>query len=324
MSLTPEQLALRQQGITGSEIATVAGLGKGSLWDIWAAKMGAAVEIPDNDAMREGRHYEAALVEWVRLYHPMMQREGMQIWYAGDRQQTVRSRQHTIVIATPDGVIHDIESDGCVPVACVEAKKPSRHTWHEWSEDTYPERYLCQATWEAAALEVPETILVAHVVDRTVMYDILFDEELFGYLLEEASRFWRDYVATRTPPPVDGSRQASEWLQRRFPKQEEGKVMEAGGDMALLMDVLHDYEMQERQLKARIAEAENVIKEAMGEAETLRSGNDCITWKRTKDSEVLDLERVKKYLNDNDLLRGFMRRRDGTRRLVKSWTRGKE
>jgi len=320
MSLTPEQLTLRMQGITGSEIATVAGLGKGSLWSIWAAKMGAAIEVEDNPAMIEGRHYEPALVEWVRLYHP--RHAGQPILWTGDGQRTIQSKRHPLVIATPDGVVvEDIDLFNCGQIACIEAKKPSRHTWHEWSEDEYPIQYSCQCTWEAAACEVPETILVAHVIDRTQMYDVPFDAELFGYLLEEAERFWRDYVLTRTPPPVDGSRQASEWLQRRFPKQEEGKVMEAGELLRQRIDLLRFYEGNLATAKDNVALIQNEIKEAMGDAELLRAGEDWIKWKRAKDSRVLDVKAARALLVELGRLEECEVKREGGRRMTKSWTK---
>lgn len=206
--LTPEQHAVRSHGIGASEIAAVAGLNP---WDsphtVWERKTGRAPPVPDNDAMLWGRYMEPAVVAMWKA------RTGRKVRYANRHQRTVVHPDAPLCRATPDGIVD--------PDATLEVKTYGFRVAHHWGEpgsDQIPEYYTAQVTWAMAAARRQRCYVVA-AHDREVdEYVVQYDPELFAALLEVGKRFWRDYVATDTPPPPDHRDRCTEFLQRYYPK----------------------------------------------------------------------------------------------------------
>lgn len=65
-------------------------------------------------------------------------------------------------------------------------------------------------------LEVAD-VLVLVDGQRLRHYPVPYDAELAGMVREEAERFWRDYVLTATPPPLEYGEGTARELRRRYP-----------------------------------------------------------------------------------------------------------
>jgi predicted phage-related endonuclease len=52
--------------------------------------------------------------------------------------------------------------------------------------------------------------------DDLKIYPLESDGEAQGLLFDACEKFWKDYVLTKRPPPVDDSDSYSEWLTERF------------------------------------------------------------------------------------------------------------
>lgn len=309
MSLTPEQLKLRMQGIGGSEIAAIAGLNPyATALDVYRAKV-------------EGYVFETT----SHMERGIFLEEGYARWYAHRTGSTLREtgtlRHPTFsrVLCTPDRLA--TTSSGAE--LDVSIKAPGRFAQAQWGEpgtDEIPDAYNCQVQWELLVLEPLNGIRVAHVVapieDDLGIYTVAADPELQGYLLELAQRFWRDHVETKTPPPVDGTESSTRWLAARYPTHQT----------PLMIATQEGEQLIARFAKARIARekaeleeetAKNALKALIGEAEGMKGTNGCITWKAAKGSLKTDWEALAKELNPSeDLVQKHSRITQGSRRFL--------
>lgn len=268
MTLAPEQIALRRTGITATDIAAIVGEDPyRSPIDVWADKMGEAHPVADNEAMAAGREMEAFLCDWYASAYGVR----------ALNQGTCIHLQHDTHIATPDRLVYrEYDND---PTHGLEAKA---HGWRmlgqygEPGTDHVPRRELLQCAWGMHVCDLRRWDLVRLDVPPAV-YTIHRDMELEEMLCEEADRFWRDFVVTRTPPQPDGTARYSEWLARRYPRS-TGAVMHADAHLAELAQRLRharDEASRWADEEERIAQE---IQSRMGEVAVLDLGDGKIRW----------------------------------------------
>ena len=110
------------------------------------------------------------------------------------------------------------------------------------------------------------------------IYRVPFESDLYDALISEAVRFWRENVEAGVAPEPDGSEAYRKYLSARFPKAAETELV-ATPEQALLMDELRGAEAVVQAGERHVAELENRIRLAMGEASVLISASGRITWK---------------------------------------------
>jgi putative phage-type endonuclease len=277
--------ALRRRGVTGSEIAAVAGLSPyaGPL-EIWARKLGKIPPLEQTPAMRRGTILEPSLCQWAAEERGLYQED----------VGTLQCERHPLVIASPDRVLHSRPGLSS-PVEVLEVKAPARtqHVWTNPADDAagIDPQYLPQVTWEMAAAGLPQVTVGALCYGDLWLYRMEFDPELFGLLLQAAERFWRDHILAGKPPPVHGAADAD--VLRRLYKTQRTPLRaapEAEGDVSAW-----------RQAETRAAEAEAeakrtkaVVMSAIGSGEGIESpGQDWrVTWRQNRPTHVTDWRAV--------------------------------
>lgn len=95
--------------------------------------------------------------------------------------------------------------------------------WRDLDEDEIPQSVLAQVQYQAAIARAAgypiRRAFVARLLGLEVRtYEVAIDDQLGAALLAEARRFWREHVATRTPPPADGSEAWGRWARRIRPR----------------------------------------------------------------------------------------------------------
>ncbi len=292
---TPGFSVDRAQGIGASEIAAVVGLGSYShAVEVWEAKTGRAKPREDTHHTLRGKFLEPGLLAW--LGHET----GLDVRATRDENtglQTTFVGNPKIVYATPDAIVYD----GLREVANVDVKSPSR-TWKRWFNDAgqlvVPDEYVAQLAWQAYAMATSdhgidvEQYVSGAMLDHQLYYKVLGrDRELEDYLVEEAERWWRDYVVADRPPPVDGSEASERFLARFFPA-EKGKEVpaeeldtELAERVRVLIKLADEWRTREKGAAETLAVYKNELRMALGERAGVKFDDRKVTWKSNKTSE---------------------------------------
>lgn len=310
MPLSSAQLGQRKKGIGSSEIAAVCGL---SPWDgplaVWLDKTGRAEPKPSDDRMDMGGELEPIICKRAlkRLDLP-------EAIYGETRAHP----DHPWALATPDWIVRK-------PLRLIETKSIGWRMMHHWSEDAeddrgVPDYYNCQVQWQLLVWDVDVAHVAAWIGGRDLrVYTIQRDREVGQALLEIADTFWHKHVLADVQPPVDGTLSSDRWLQKRFGRATERKLV-ADADAEAIVAAFRQAKIAEREAKARSAALANQVKALMGEASALDTSYGTITWKQDRLGKV----------RWGDLLRSLPReqvdpfRSEPGRRLLcpKSWGTG--
>ena len=203
------------------------------------------------------------------------------------------------MVAKRDGVCQHPEFGPCI----FEAKTATAYKAGEW-EDTIPDEYQLQIQHYMAVTGYRGAYIAVLIGGNTFRWKFVErDEELISMLVELESDFW-GHVQSLTPPPLDGSKASAKFLAERFPNSVPLSQITLP---ETAVELLHQYDEACEQLDAiteRKQEAENLLKEMMGENEVGTVGERIITWKSVSqerlDSRTLKAEHpalYKKYAN---------------------------
>jgi len=280
--MTELNMELRKKGVTGSEIAAVAGLNPySSPVEVWERKVGLRDEPKDNYHMQRGRHLEAGLRAWLA------ERQGYEV----REVPTLQSKSHPLVIASPDGAAYEKNK----LVAAVELKSPT--TGRDWEPpevkaDGIPIYYLPQVTWEMAVLDIDRADVAALIAGNLAVYHVHFNQRLFELLLREAEKFWH-YVEKQEPPPLDHTDASKRFLEREFPRHQTDELVVADTETEGLILEYREIRAKAEELERKRKEMENLIKANIGDKAGLRGPWGKITWKATKDRTNIDLKALR-------------------------------
>jgi len=231
--------------------------------------------------------------------------------------------QHEWIAAMPD-----FESDDGGPD--VEVKMVGAHMIDEWGEydDEIPADYYAQVTWQMMCRGKRSTHVVANLGGtRLRVYDVPFNERLAGELLEVGREFWFCHVVPRIPPPIDGTKSARAFLDRRFPQALKGIVrapIEALGIVHELREVRETIkqgakrkEELETLLRALIGDAEGIADPSWGTATWRLTESNGVEWKAIAEAMRLHYEQARAKANADALWSTLvaLHTRPGYRRL---------
>jgi putative phage-type endonuclease len=307
--LTPEQKKKRLEGIGGSEIAAIAGLSPyATALDVWRAKV-EGFEQPDSPHMERGRFLEAGIADWYA------HRTGAQLREVG----TITHPSLRRVMCTPDRLA---KKDGEWGLS-IKAPGPRAEGWGESGTDNAPMVAVIQVHWELITLEplygIRHEDISAPIDGELRIYTVHADAELQGQLIEAGQRFWRDFVETGKPPPLDGSESCARWLADKFPENRAPLLPptpEADAIMRRLKEIREEKAKAEALEAAAIAE----LKALLGEHEGMAADAWKVTWKNTKGSVKTDWEAIARELKaPQSLVEKFSNITKGSRRFVPTW-----
>lgn len=284
--LTAEQQKTRSTGIGGSETPAIVGLDPyNSALDIWERKTGARNDDGgDTHHTERGNFLEPGLRAWA----------SSRLGVTFEASDTLRHPEHQRLVATPDGVWRE----GGRVMEVLELKSPGPRTLHEWGEgnDEAPLRYVIQVAQEMAVTGARRGRIGALIDGDLRIYTIHRDHELEQQLIDKVNDFWSRYVETNTPPPVDGSSSAREWLARRYPNSSREMITPDAALVDLvrrlsLVEIAHtdaekELELLQQQIKERIGSAYGVEVPGIGKC----------TWSNVKGRTSIDWQAIAKKL----------------------------
>ena len=284
-------LDYRKQGIGGSDAAVVCGISRyKSPVELWMEKTG---QMPDQEA-GEAAYWGTQLEGLVRA--EFTKRTGIQVEH---RMELLRSEEHPFMQANLDGTCVHPEFGPCI----FEAKTASAFKAGEW-EDGIPDEYFLQVQHYMAVTGYGGCYIAALIGGNTFRWKFIpRDEEVIALLVQLEADFWQ-HVQSETPPPLDGSSASAQFLAERFPSSVPRSTVVLPENAAALVQQYDEASQQIKALTERKQEAENLLKEMLGDHETGTAGDHLITWKNVVqerlDTKTLKAEHpalYKKYAN---------------------------
>jgi putative phage-type endonuclease len=269
----------RRKGIGGSDASVVCGISRyKSPVELWMDKTG---QLPYDDA-GEAAYWGAQLEALVKA--EFSKRTGIEVKLLN---QLLQNEDYPFMIANLDGVCEHPDYGTCV----FEAKTASAYKAGEWS-DAIPDEYMLQVQHYLAVTGYKGAYIAALIGGNTFKWKFIErDDDLIAMLIKLEAEFWR-CVQTNTPPPLDGTEASSKFICERFPSsipQSKIELPETAGEL------IRKYESACEQLDfytEQKQEAENQLKQMLGEHEVGITGDRMITWKSVS-QERLDTKSLK-------------------------------
>jgi len=300
-------LQVRKGGIGSSDAAAAVGLNPyKSQLELWMEKTGQDEQLPKVDPQDE-----SSPLYWGTLLEPIVAAH-----YTRRTGNKVRRVNAVLQHPSEPWMLANLDREvmGTPEVQILECKTAGINGARLW-KDGVPEYVQLQvmhqlAVTGAQAADVAVLIggqdLQVHRIER--------DEALIANLMALERQFW-GHVQRCEPPPADGSDSADVALRALYPRDsgqtldlsQDFEMSAAFSDLLAVRQVIANHNELEAQLKQR-------IQQRMGEAsQALFEGGD-VSWKRSKDSLVLDTVRLLK--EQPQLLEQYALARPGSRRFL--------
>lgn len=255
-------LAARRSGLGGSDASAILGLSKyRCARDVYYDKVEGREQEP-NEAMRWGQLLEAT------IRAEFTERTGITVVKAGLH----RSRRHPWLLHSPDGFTGD---DGLY-----EGKVARRA--EDWEDGQVPDHAELQVQHGMACLGLGHAWVVGLLnAQRLVWRRVPRDQELIDKLERAEQTFWYFHVLAESPPPWGGSEAAAKTLAERFPNA-SGRSVELTAEEAVQLRAEYQRAKDNQAAdEAAFREAQNAIRDRMGDAEFARVGGvDVFSWKQ--------------------------------------------
>ncbi len=208
----------------------------------------------------------------------------------------------------------DREVTGAPDVQILECKTAGINGARLW-KDGVPEYVQLQVHHQLAVTgKQAADVAVLLAGQHLEIHRIERDEALIARLIELERRFWH-YVETDTPPPADGSDSADTALRVLYP-EDKGQTLNFKDDhnlSACFADLLSVRQSIAEQEKLE-AQLKQTLQQAIGDASRADFETGSVTWKKSKDSVVMDLTRLLK--DQPDLQQRYAATKPGSRRFL--------
>jgi len=302
-------LAVRKQGIGSSDAAAAVGLNPyKSQLELWLEKTGRDTSLPKLDP-----NEEESPAYWGNILEPIVATH-----YT--KRSGHRVRRVNAVLQHPDPKLPwmlaniDREVIGADDVQILECKTAGINGARLW-KDGVPEYVQLQVMHQLAVTgKQAADVAVLLGGQHLEIHRIERDESMIARLIDLERLFW-DYVVSDTPPPADGTDSAEAALRCLYP-EDNGQTLDFSQhpELATTYRELKAVRQSINQQEAREAQLKQVLQQAMGIATRAEFTEGYISWKKSKDSTVLDVEQM---LKDKPYLQArYPKIKTGSRRFL--------
>ena len=271
-------LELRKKGIGGSDAAAIVGLDRyRSPFDVYADKLGLRPEIPDNEAMRQGRDLEQYVSE------RFMEATGKKV---RRRNAILQHPEHHWMLANIDRWVVG-ENAG------LECKTTSILNSTKFSQGEFQPNYYVQCVHYMAVTGAERWYLAVLVLNKSFhVFTIERDEAEIQALIETEKDFWENHVLKQIPPTPDGSESTSELLKQMFPEAREREEVALYGYEEKIQQYL-ELDTRVKELTQERDAIKQELQLALADAEIGRAQGYIVEWKN-QTRQTLDTQRLKK------------------------------
>jgi putative phage-type endonuclease len=302
-------LEVRKQGLGSSDAAAAVGLNPyQSQLELWLIKTGRDADLPKPDATDE-----SSPMYWGNILEPIVAAHYTK--HTGHKVRRINAvLQHpesdkSWMLANLDYAVV-----GTDDVQVLECKTAGEYGVKLWREGV-PEYVECQVQHQLAVTGKQAADVCVLICGQEIkIHRIERDEALIAKLIELERRFWH-YVLTDTPPPADGSESAGLALRYLYP-YDTGNTLDLSEDAeaSAMFSELLQVRVQADDYKKREDFLRQCLQQRMGDASKASFANGSISWKRSKDSVVLDTATL--LQERPELLKQYALTRAGSRRFL--------
>lgn len=249
-----EWLEVRRSGIGGSDASAILGFNPWkSAFELYIDKTSDHVEEIDNEAIHWGNVLEDVVAE------EFTRRTGKKV---RRRNQTFRHKKYDFMHA-------NIDRDVVGEKALLECKTTNAFNVDAWEGEQIPPAYMCQVQHYMAVLDYEKAYIAVLIGGQKFVWkEIERDDEFIELMIEQLSHFWNEHVLKGVPPEIDGSRSASELLNKMYPEDNGETIMLQSEDAEMLIEAIESIKSDVKEKKALQKEYENKLKLMIGEART--------------------------------------------------------
>ena len=272
-----EWLALRKQGIGGSDAGAVCGLNPySSPRKVFQDKTSGMTEETNNEAVRQGHDLEGYVAQ------RFMEATGKKV----RRSNSMYCHEkYPFMIADVDRLVTGED-------AGLECKTANAYNADKWKDGKIPLHYVVQC-YHYMAVTGKKTWYIAAVILGMdfVYYKLEWDNALIRQLIETEKNFWLGHVVAGKMPEPDGSASCDEVLWQYFHTAEKGSAIRLDGfdeKLGRREDILSQIE----ELKKEQSRIEQEVKLQMKGHELAASGRYRISWSNV-DTARFDTKRFK-------------------------------
>lgn len=305
---------IRKTGVTASEIADVCGMRKGAV-EVYLRKRG----LVDDDEM-EAEWLEIGLAVEPAVAFLYEKRTGIKL--VGDGRTTMVHPKHPWMMATPDR----LSEDGSRVVEIKSAGMVASGKWGEPGTDEIPEEYLLQVAWQMAVTDrnrADIAVLKAGFAFGFDIYTVERDLELEEMLIERGRAFWFGNVLAGNAPDPRDVEEASRLMKSRWTENRINDLVEADDDVEMWAAELKEVRAIIGEAEERKLALETKLQGRIADHDGLMGSFGKITWKKSKDSEVVDHKALIATL-DPKIVEPFKKVRPGSRRFLTQWAKEEE
>ena len=293
----------RRTGLGGSDLGAIMGLSPyRTPLDVWMEKTGRHTPEVDGIHLRHGQWNEQFIAdEYTRATGLKTQRYNALL-----RHPEAPLIGHVDRLIIPEGAKiasykTEIRTDRGLECKTASAFAAGRDSeWGPSGTDQVPQSYLLQVAAYQALTGCPQWDLAALIGNADLrIYHFARDLELESYLLEEASRWWRDYVIADTPPPPSSELEA----RQRWPGHTPGKVLEADSALIERLRELSGLNQDISRLEKMKQAMRDDLLPILGDCEAVTwQGREVMTYRANKASDRTDwkalAERMLPYVSE--------------------------
>lgn len=298
MSLTDDQRKLRATRYGSSEVAAICGIGPGSAIDVYLMKVDPASDVRDENLLMElGTLLEEPVAQ------VFARRSGTFLATCG----SLVNPRYPLAVCTPDRAVFRTEDEARAAghittvdalenaLKILEVKTTGQGHRKEFGREgsgQVPEAKAVQAVWQLGltgkdVCDMP-VLFRGDFSVRLEVFTVAANPDLFGSIYEMVSRFDRDFVKKRVPPPPDASDSFDEAIQKLHPYDRKAALVADAEDERLMLEFLrfravekraeHFKKLVSQQIKLRMGEAGGLTSSTLGK----------ISWTRSKDGSEVD------------------------------------
>ena len=273
-----EWIKLRNNGIGGSDVATICGLYKyKSALQLWLEKTGQV----EPEVAGEAAYWGTKMEPIIR--NEFISRTGLRV---NEIDSILRHPKYKFMIANIDGIVVEEDNSKCI----FEAKTASAYKSEQW-DNRIPEEYMLQIQHYMAVTGLNRTYIACLLGGNKFIYKVIErDNDLIDMIIQLEYEFWKCVVGN-VPPAIDGSESCSNLMSRLYPSANNSSIV-LPNEAIDLIEQYNSSKEQEKQFAESKDEAANKLKALLGDNEIGTINDYTVSWKNVS-SERLNTKKLK-------------------------------